>query len=112
MPAPDQQPFFERVLEVVAQIPEGKVTTYGHIARYLGKGHAARTVGWALKGAGPYLPCHRVVNRDGALTGRLRFESPFAMQERLRCEGIRLDSKGCVDLSTHLWDPASGLLEP
>ena len=64
------QDFFDRVWDVVAQIPHGKVTTYGHIAEFLGTKSAARTVGWALNGAkGTGLPAHRVVNRYGALSG-------------------------------------------
>lgn len=112
MPQPDQKHFFLRVLDVVSQIPEGKVTTFGHIARYLGMRSSARTVGWALQGAGPFVPCHRVVNRKGALTGRMRFETPFVMEERLICEGVTFDEDGCVDLSKHLWDPALHLDPP
>lgn len=101
-----QNDFFERVWDVVAQIPHGKVTTYGHIAEFLGVRSGARTVGWALKAAtGTHLPCHRVVNRFGALTGKRHFEGPDVMAERLRSEGILLDEEGCVDLTRHLWVP-------
>jgi len=106
MPEAQDPDFFERVLDVVAQIPYGRVTTYGHIAAHLGARSAARTVGWALNGAaGSGLPCHRVVNRYGALTGRLHFEGPFVMEERLRSEGVTFTEDGCVDLSKHLWVP-------
>lgn len=99
--------FFERVWDVVAQIPSGKVTTYGHIAEFLGVRSAARTVGWALSAAGSTgLPCHRVVNRFGGLSGKLRFEGPDVMEERLRSEGIAFDDQGCVDLKKHLWIPS------
>ncbi len=99
--------FFEQVWAVVARIPSGKVTTYGHIAGYLGVRSAARTVGWALgAAAGTGLPCHRVVNRFGALTGKMRFEGPHVMEERLRAEGVTFDEEGCVALEAHLWDPA------
>ena len=102
----EQRDFFERVLDVVAEIPYGKVTTYGHIAEHLGARSAARTVGWALNGAaGSGLPCHRVVNRFGALTGRLHFEGPDVMEERLRSEGVTFTDDGCVDLARHLWVP-------
>ncbi len=95
----ESQDFFERVWEVVACIPVGRVTTYGHIARALGSAQAARTVGWALKAAvGTGLPCHRVVNRRGALSGKLHFEGPFVMEERLRSEGVTFDDEGCVRL--------------
>ena len=107
---PGKSDFFDRVWEVVAQIPEGRVTTYGHIAEYLGPRSAARTVGWAMKAAaGAPLPCHRVVNRFGALSGRLHFEGPDVMEERLRSEGITFIEDGCVDLEKHLWIPADEL---
>lgn len=99
--------FFERVWEVVARIPHGMVTTYGCIAGHLGVRSAARTVGWALKAAaGAGLPCHRVVNRFGALTGKRHFEGPHVMEERLRSEGVAFDDDGCVVLEKHLWDPS------
>ncbi len=98
--------FFEKVWDVVAQIPHGKVTTYGHIAEHVGVRSAARTVGWALNAAaGTGLPCHRVVNRFGALTGRRHFEGPHVMEERLRSEGVAFDEDGCVVLDEHLWIP-------
>ncbi len=104
-----REDFFERVWAVVARIPEGRVTTYGHVARALGAAGAARTVGWALKAAAATsLPCHRVVNRNGALTGRLHFEGPFVMEERLRSEGVTFDSAGNVCLEQHLWTPEGG----
>lgn len=98
--------FFERVWEVVAKIPPGRVTTYGHIAEYLGVKSAARTVGWALsatKGTG--LPAHRVVNRFGALSGKCHFESPTVMEERLRAEGVTFNEDGTANLQEHLWIP-------
>jgi O-6-methylguanine DNA methyltransferase len=102
--------FFERVWDVVARIPSGKVTTYGHIAEFLGVKSAARTVGWALSAAaGTHLPCHRVVNRFGGLSGKLHFEGPDVMEERLRSEGIVFDDEGCVDLEQHLWRPSAEL---
>jgi len=102
----DKQDFFERVWAVVARIPPGKVTTYGDIAEYLGTRSAARTVGWALKAAvGRGLPCHRVVNRFGALTGKRHFEGPHVMEERLRSEGIGFTDDGRVRLDEHRWVP-------
>ena len=102
----EKRDFFERVWEVVAEIPFGKVTTYGHIAEYLGARSAARTVGWALNAAaGTDLPCHRVVNRFGALSGRRHFATPDAMEERLRAEDVSFDDDGCVVLEKHLWIP-------
>ena len=100
--------FFDRVWIVVADIPFGKVTTYGHIAEHLGAKSAARTVGWALKAAaGANLPCHRVVNRFGALSGKKSFGGPFIMEDRLLSEGIEFVEEGVVDLQKHLWIPGS-----
>ncbi|MEM1128089.1 MAG: MGMT family protein [Bacteroidota bacterium] len=108
-PALDKADFFRRVWAVVDEIPAGRVTTYGHIAAHLGARSAARTVGWALKAAvGHGLPCHRVVNRFGALSGARHFETPFVMEERLRQEGIAFTEDGCVDLKQHLWVPGAG----
>lgn len=108
-----QDDFFDRVLDVVAQIPYGRVTTYGHIAEFLGTRRASRAVGWALNGVGKLqpapnpmeLPCHRVVNRFGGLTGKQHFATPDVMEERLRSEGIEFDDDGCVDIEQHLWVP-------
>ncbi len=103
---PDRSDFFQRVWDVVAEIPLGRVTTYGHIAEHLGAKRSARVVGWAMKAAaGTALPCHRVVNRRGALTGRLHFETPTVMEERLRSEGVAFTDEGEVDLERHLWIP-------
>lgn len=115
MPGP-RQDFFERVWAVVREVPPGRVTTYGHIARHIGVRRGARAVGWALKavarsdeggGAAPWaVPCHRVVNREGALSGRLHFETPTVMEERLRAEGVTFDGPR-VRLDAHLWDPGA-----
>ncbi len=98
--------FFQRVWQVVARIPRGKVTTYGHIAAHLGARSAARTVGWAMRAArGTSLPCHRVVNRFGALSGARSFAGPFVMEGLLRSEGVAFDEEGCVVIEDHLWVP-------
>jgi methylated-DNA-protein-cysteine methyltransferase-like protein len=98
--------FFDKVYEIVAKIPYGKVATYGDIAEACGIRSSARTVGWALNGAKESgLPCHRVVNRFGALTGRLHFGSYDLMEELLRSEGVEFDKNGCVRLDRHLWKP-------
>ena len=100
--------FFDRVYEVVARIPYGKVTTYGAIAEVCGIRSAARTVGWALNGAAASgLPCHRVVNRFGALTGRVHFGDPNLMEELLRSEGVEFLDDGCVDMKKYFWKPIS-----
>lgn len=106
----DKTSFYERVWQVLAEIPAGRVTTYGDIAEYVGTRAAARTVGWALNAAvGSGLPCHRVVNRYGALTGARFFETPDVMEERLRSEGVAFEDDGTVDLDAHLWLPKDGL---
>ena len=100
------QDFFDKVYEIVAKIPLGKVTTYGHIAEACGIKSSARTVGWALNGAKDSgLPCHRVVNRNGELTGKLHFGDSDLMEDLLRSEGIEFSDGGCVILEKHLWIP-------
>lgn len=97
--------FFQKVYEITKRIPRGKVTTYGDIAEACGIRSATRTVGWALNGCGPDVPAHRVVNRYGALTGKIHFGDPNLMEELLRSEGVTFDEKGCVRLDKHLWRP-------
>ncbi|MFN3873995.1 MAG: MGMT family protein [Ignavibacterium sp.] len=97
--------FFQKVYDITRRIPRGKVTTYGDIAEACGIRSAARTVGWALNGCGPDIPAHRVVNRYGALTGKIHFGDPNLMEELLRSEGVTFDEKGCVRLDKHLWKP-------
>ena len=100
--------FFDRVWDVVAQIPHGKVTTYGHIAEHVGLKSAARTVGWALNAAAETgLPCHRVVNRFGALSGSRHFGGAHIMEDLLRSEGVTFTDDGCVDMKEHLWVPGT-----
>jgi methylated-DNA-protein-cysteine methyltransferase-like protein len=98
--------FFDRVYKVVAKIPYGKVTTYGAIAEHCGIKSAARTVGWALNSAhGSDLPCHRVVNRFGALTGRMHWGDPNLMEDLLKSEGVEFTEDGIVNIEKHLWKP-------
>ena len=97
--------FFNKVYTITKQIPYGKVTTYGHIAEICGIKSAARTVGWALNGCGRDIPAHRVVNRYGALTGKIHFGDPNLMEDLLKAEGVEFDEKGCVKLDKHLWIP-------
>ena len=101
-----QEDFFERVYKVVAKIPYGKVTTFGDIAEVCGIRSAARTVGWALNGTKDSgLPCHRVVNRFGALTGKHHFDDYSIMEDLLRSEGVEFDKDGCVLMEKYLWKP-------
>jgi O-6-methylguanine DNA methyltransferase len=100
--------FYERVYSVVKTIPVGMVTTYGHIAAALGARSSSRLVGWALNAVAlsdrTDIPCHRVVNRLGELSGKQHFETPFVMRERLEAEGVSFIGDA-VDLSKHLWIP-------
>jgi methylated-DNA-protein-cysteine methyltransferase related protein len=101
-----KEDFFSKVHKTVAKIPYGKVATYGDIAEACGIRSSARTVGWALNGAKDSgLPCHRVVNRFGALTGKMHFGSPELMRDLLLSEGIEFDKDDCVILEKYLWKP-------
>lgn len=103
--------FFEKVYEVARQIPQGRVTSYGAIARYLGAARSARMVGWAMNGAGGMedVPAHRVVNRKGLLTGKFHFEGMNLMQQLLENEGIRVENNQVVNFEKHFWDPSKEL---
>jgi methylated-DNA-protein-cysteine methyltransferase related protein len=102
--------FYERVYNLVKQIPFGRVSTYGLIAEALGAKSSARMVGWALN-AVPLsdrqyeIPCHRVVNRLGELSGKLHFETPTIMREMLEAEDVEFTGD-TVNLEKHLWKPA------
>ncbi len=100
--------FPARVFAIVARIPEGRVTTYGRIARALGDPRGARMVGWALHADHLYPdhPCHRVINRNGELSGRLHWGDPDLMRILLEGEGIEFDAAERVDLRRFGWDPA------
>ena len=99
--------FFQRVYDIVARIPEGKVATYGQIAEMLGRPKAARAVGWAMRAAPAHLqlPCHRVVNRLGELAPDHAFGSPDVQRELLLSEGITFGEDGRIHIKRHLWNP-------
>lgn len=103
--------FFEDVYEVVCLIPRGRVTSYGAIARYLGSKMSARMVGWAMNAAHtrPEVPAHRVVNRNGLLTGKHHFGTPTAMQEALQAEGVQVVDDRVVNFKELFWDPQQEL---
>lgn len=97
--------FFQQVYEIVRQIPEGRVTTYGHIARMLGRPRSARAVGYALH-VNPepgVTPCHRVVNREGRLAPGFAFGGTDVQRQLLEQEGVVVNKGGFVDLSLYLW---------
>jgi len=103
--------FFERVYEVVRQVPYGRVTSYGAIARYLGTGRSARLVGWAMNSSHVLedVPAHRVVNRNGVLTGKHHFPGSRLMEQLLENEGIRVENDQIVDFNKYFWDPLTEL---
>ncbi|TVQ17880.1 MAG: MGMT family protein [Bacteroidetes bacterium] len=101
--------FFLKVYQVVKEIPYGKVTSYGAIARYLGTAGSARMVGWAMNHSHTFdssIPAHRVVNRNGMLTGKHHFGGPDIMQQLLESEGIMVVNDKIQNFSKHFWDPA------
>ena len=103
------QSFFEQVYEVARHIPRGRVTSYGAIAACLGARSSARMVGWAMNGAHkvkPKVPAHRVVNRNGMLSGKYHFETPTRMEELLKKEGVLVNNDTIVNFQALFWDPA------
>lgn len=100
--------FFEQVYQVVRLIPKGRVTSYGAIANYLGAKSSSRVVGYAMNAAHSqkeYVPAHRVLNRNGQLTGKHHFSTPYLMQELLEKEKVKVENDTVVNLKKHYWDP-------
>jgi methylated-DNA-protein-cysteine methyltransferase-like protein len=99
--------FFDRVYAVARQIPYGKVTSYGAIAKAIGSGRSARMVGYAMNASGAMedVPAHRVVNRKGLLTGKHHFDGTNLMQQLLESEGIQVVDNQIVDFEKHFWQP-------
>lgn len=105
--------FFSRVYEVTRLIPYGRVTSYGAIARYLGTAGSSRMVGWAMNNShniSEYVPAHRVVNRNGLLTGKHHFPGSGMMQELLENEGVRVADNQIIDFQKYFWDPNKELI--
>tara|TARA_R110000868_G_scaffold192478_1_gene436917 strand:- start:955 stop:1311 length:357 start_codon:yes stop_codon:yes gene_type:complete len=106
----ENKDFFEQVFQVVRLIPKGKVTSYGAIAEYLGRKGSARMVGWAMNASHKqkeYVPAHRVVNRNGLLTGKHHFPSENEMQLQLEKEGIQVKEDQIINFKAHYWDPST-----
>jgi methylated-DNA-protein-cysteine methyltransferase-like protein len=104
--------FFERVWEVAVQIPPGRVTSYGAIASYLGAPGAARMVGWAMNQCEhhkEFVPAHRVVNRNGLLSGKHHFDGSRLMQELLEQEGALIRENSILNFREMFWDPVQEL---
>lgn len=104
---PNNENFFERVYEIARQIPYGKVTSYGAIAKALGAARSARMVGWAMNASHNRedVPAHRVVNRLGLLSGKHHFDGTNLMQQLLESEGIKVVDNQIVDFQKHFWEP-------
>lgn len=101
--------FFQNVFDVVRLIPKGRVTSYGAIAKYLGTGGSSRLVGWAMNASHkvkPKVPAHRVVNRNGMLTGKAHFATPTLMEELLLKEKIKVKNETVLDFEKLFWDPS------
>lgn len=105
--------FFDQVFQVVRLIPQGRVTSYGAIANYLGAKSSSRVVGYAMNAAHSqkeFVPAHRVLNRNGQLTGKHHFNSPYLMQELLEKENIKIENDTVVNFKKHYWDPSIELV--
>jgi len=102
--------FFNKVYEVVRIIPIGRVTSYGAIGKYLGSAKSARMVGWALNKCPNDVPAHRVINRNGLLTGKAHFNGINLMQQLLENEGIVVGENKVINLENNFWDPSKELL--
>ena len=103
--------YFEWVYQVVREIPVGRVCSYGAIAHYLGLKSGARMVGYAMNAAHALadVPAHRVVNRQGLLTGKHHFPTPKTMQSRLEAEGVLVENDRVVDFENRFWNPQEEL---
>lgn len=103
----DNSNFFERVYEIARQIPYGRVTSYGAIAKALGSTRSARMVGWAMNASHNMddVPAHRVVNRNGVLTGKHHFDGTSLMQQLLESEGVEVIDNQIVDFKKYFWEP-------
>jgi len=104
--------FFEMVYQVVRLIPKGRVTNYGAIAKYLGSARSSRMVGWAMNAAHSQkkkVPAHRVVNRNGELTGKHHFATPSMMQQLLEKEGLKIVKDKIKNFEEHFWNPMKEL---
>lgn len=105
--------FFDMVYELTRKIPSGRVTSYGAIASYIGSPQSSQMVGWALNNSHiqkVFVPAHRVVNRNGMLTGKHHFRHESLMQELLENEGVNVENDCIVDFQKHFWDPNKELI--
>lgn len=107
MTSENSNSFFEKVYEIVRCVPYGRVTSYGAIARFIGSPQSSRMVGWALNASHNIVdvPAHRVVNRNGMLTGKNHFGGTEVMLQLLESEGIKVENDKIIDFSLLFWDP-------
>ena len=104
----NKESIYDVIYDVVRAVPKGRVTSYGAVAAAIGVKSGARLVGYAMNncaGVKPKVPAHRVVNRNGALTGKHHFDSPTKMEELLKKEGIKVKDDHVVDFKDIFWDP-------
>lgn len=107
-----EKDFYQNIFDVVKEIPKGRATSYGAIAKYLGAAKSSRLVGWAMNLSHKQddnIPAHRVVNRKGLLTGKMHFSSPTKMEELLKAEGIHVENDQIQNFDAIFWDPESEL---
>lgn len=109
--ATDNDNFFQKVYQVVRQVPYGRVTSYGAIAKHLGAARSSRMVGWAMNASHGLddVPAHRVVNRQGLLTGKHHFQGTNLMQQLLENEGVEIIENKVQNFDMLFWDPAKEL---
>jgi methylated-DNA-protein-cysteine methyltransferase-like protein len=107
----EKNDFFDQVYQVVRLIPNGRVTSYGAIAKYLGAAKSSRVVGYAMNASHSMedIPAHRVVNRNGLLTGKMHFETPEAMQTSLESEGVKVKDDQIQNFKEVFWNPMEEL---
>jgi len=107
----EKNDFFDQVYQVARLIPHGRVTSYGAIAKYLGAARSARIVGYAMNNSLTLkdVPAHRVVNRNGLLTGKMHFKTPDSMQQLLEAEGIKVEKDQIQDFQSLFWNPSDEL---
>lgn len=107
-----EKDFYQNIFDLVKEIPHGRVTSYGAIAKYLGAARSSRLVGWAMNSSHTQpekIPAHRVVNRNGLLTGKMHFKTPNEMQDLLEKEGISVVNDQIQDFKSVFWDPETEL---
>lgn len=110
---PDKENIYDIIYDVVRSVPKGRVTSYGAVAAAIGAKSGARLVGYAMnhcEGVKPKVPAHRVVNRNGMLTGKHHFSPPEKMEQLLKKEGIEVKDDKVVNFSKVFWDPVKELL--